>query len=43
MVGSETVRRADYYGNTSLVILVLQDKWKMLGVPTISSKKIIIR
>jgi hypothetical protein len=31
----ETVRLAEYLGNNAPGVLVLQDKKKMLGVPTI--------
>jgi hypothetical protein len=33
--GIETVRLAEYLGNNAPGVLVLQDKKKMLGVPTI--------
>jgi hypothetical protein len=33
-VRNETVRRAEHLGNNALGVLVLQDKQKMLGVPT---------
>jgi hypothetical protein len=37
--GIETVRLAEYFDNNAPGVLVLQDKQKMLGVPTIMGKK----